>query len=79
LDGKGQCFKSIPEVIAHYKKFPIVEEDQQVLGVACDRRTSGISVLITIERTLNYSFSSILEGNRAAMLSEHCADIRKGE
>jgi hypothetical protein len=42
LEGKNLVFKSIPGVIAHYQKYPIEEEDQQVLGVACDRRSSGI-------------------------------------
>jgi hypothetical protein len=36
----GQIFKSIPEMIAHYQSFPI--EEQQVLGMACDRTVSGI-------------------------------------
>jgi hypothetical protein len=39
LKGKGQKFKSMPELIAHYQSFPI--EEQQVLGVACDRTASG--------------------------------------
>lgn len=43
LEGKEQQFKSITGLIAHYQKFPIEEQDQQVLGMPCDRRSSGIN------------------------------------
>ena len=48
LEGKYHCFESIPEMIAHYQEFPIDEDDQQVLGMPCDRRSSGKSNTETI-------------------------------
>ena len=43
LEGKDKHFRSIPEMIAHYQKYPIEEKYLQVLGRGCDRRSSGTS------------------------------------
>jgi hypothetical protein len=40
----GQIFKSVPQLIEHYQKFPI--EEQQVLGVVSDRTASGNSIVL---------------------------------
>ena len=48
LEGKDKHFWSVPELIAHYQIYPIDDEYRQVLGKACDRRSSGI---------YNYTFS----------------------
>ena len=42
LEGKNRHFQSIHEMIKFYQKYPIEEENLQVLGKACDRRASGI-------------------------------------
>ena len=41
LEGKDMYFKNISEMLTHYKKVPIDENDQ-VLGTACDRKSSGM-------------------------------------
>lgn len=53
LEGKDHRFKSISEVIVHYQKYPIDEKDQQVLGMARDRRSSGIYLALTSGPELN--------------------------
>ena len=40
LEEKEKVFKTVPEMIDHYKQFPISEE--QVLGTAVDKALSGI-------------------------------------
>ena len=42
LEGRDRHFWSIPEMIACYQKYPIVEKHLAVLGKACDRRSKGI-------------------------------------
>ena len=49
LEGKDRHFKSVPEMIAYYKKNPIEEKRLQVLGKACDRRSSGILISVGVE------------------------------
>ena len=41
LEGKDKNFNNIADIIEYYQKFPIDEKNLQVLGMACDRRTSG--------------------------------------
>lgn len=45
LDGRDSSFSDISELIAHYQKFSIDEERHWLLGVACDRKTSGTVAL----------------------------------
>ena len=47
LEGKDRYFHSVPEMIAYYQKYPI--EELQVLGKACDRRSSGILISVVVE------------------------------
>ena len=42
LEGRDRHFWSIPEMIAYYQTYPIVEKHLAVLGKACDRRSKGI-------------------------------------
>ena len=44
LEGKEKVFKTVSEMIEHYKQFPISGE--QVLGSAVDRALSGTSILL---------------------------------
>ena len=46
LEGKDRHFRSVREMIAHYQNFPIDKENQQVLGKACDRKSSGMITII---------------------------------
>ena len=41
LEGKDKHFNNIADIIEYYQKFPIDEKNLQVLGMACDRTTSG--------------------------------------
>ena len=49
LEGKDRHFQSVPEMIAYYQKYPIEEKHLQVLGKACDRRSSGILISVGVE------------------------------
>ena len=49
LEGKDRHFQSVPEMIAYYQKYPIEEKRLQVLGKACDRRSSGILISVGVE------------------------------
>jgi hypothetical protein len=53
LEGKGQKFKSVSELIVHYQNFPL--DKQQVLGVASDRTASGNYVLRELIKGARYS------------------------
>ena len=39
LEGKEAFFETIPDLVAHYQKFPV--NGRQLLGMACDRALSG--------------------------------------
>ena len=41
LEGKERVFKTVPEMIAHYQKFPISNRNLQVLGTPIDKAASG--------------------------------------
>ena len=47
LEGKSMHFKNISEMLTHYQKVPIVKN--QVLGTACNRKSSGIIKGMTFE------------------------------
>ena len=40
LEGKDMHFKNISEMLTHYQKVPI-DENEQVLGTACNRKSSS--------------------------------------
>ena len=53
LEGKDKYFNNIADMIEYYQKFPIDEKNLQVLGMPCDRRTSGTIMLhITLSQEM---------------------------
>ena len=45
LEGKDMHFKNISEMLTHYQKVPI-DENKQVLGTACNRKSSGMYMYV---------------------------------
>lgn len=41
LESREDTFESIPDLISHYQKFPVIEGSNQLLGHACDFKISG--------------------------------------
>ena len=39
-------FETIPDLVAHYQKFPVIVGVSQLLGMACDRELSGIHCMV---------------------------------
>ena len=49
LEGTEKVFRSVPDMIEHYKKFPI--RGKQVLGYAVDKDLSGIATRKLLHKT----------------------------
>lgn len=46
LRGKTAIFATVPDLIAHYKKFPVRNGQTQLLGKACDQAMSGTWLIV---------------------------------
>ena len=70
LEGKEKVFKTVPEMIAYYKLFPIKED--QVLGKTVKKVLPGINNCFILTYSLDWAYCTrILEPNSKLFLVVH--------